>query len=393
MRVRLVELRILGAILTALWAAAAGLVLAGYRPGGPADLLAGLAVLPLAAVAAAGVAWPPLARGPRAFGAVAWLAIGAILLLVPSLAALAAQLAARGPRALLPSPEVAYPWALAALATGAFAGLGIARRWLGETALRRRRLALGLAIGAALAAGGGAPFGAVTLVNEAVLAARPPAASRFGPTDPSLPLPRCGQAVAAGATARVTATLDLVVDGRTRGRVGLEGARNGRDVRWTAWAATDVAAGRQGRARLGPVAWRFDGSGWRRTPLADADGHDLDLALVERALRPADLAVAGTLGEAVVEGARARQCRIRLTGAMLRTAVPAVELLVGAADLGRWTGDLDYWVFADGQLGRADARLTGPAAGLVPDALTVTVRVRLEAVDRGGPVTLGTPGS
>ena len=38
-------MRLLAASLTALWAATSLLVLVGYRPGGPADLLVGVALL------------------------------------------------------------------------------------------------------------------------------------------------------------------------------------------------------------------------------------------------------------------------------------------------------------------------------------------------------------
>src|SRR5207244_4325268 len=43
MRVRSFELRLIGAALTVLWTLAAGLVLLGYRPGGPIDLAVGVA--------------------------------------------------------------------------------------------------------------------------------------------------------------------------------------------------------------------------------------------------------------------------------------------------------------------------------------------------------------
>jgi len=47
-RVRLFELRLLAVALTVLWAAGGGIVLIGYRPGGPWDLLVGMtAALPL----------------------------------------------------------------------------------------------------------------------------------------------------------------------------------------------------------------------------------------------------------------------------------------------------------------------------------------------------------
>ena len=66
MRVRTIELRILGLALTALWTAAFLLVLLGYRPGGPIDLAVGLAAIGPIVVAVLAVAWPPVARGSPA---------------------------------------------------------------------------------------------------------------------------------------------------------------------------------------------------------------------------------------------------------------------------------------------------------------------------------------
>ena len=80
-----------------------------------------------------------------------------------------------------------------------------------------------------------------------------------------------------------------------------------------------------------------------------------------------------------------------IDGDTLRRALPEVELLVGETDISRWRGDLDYWVFADGQLGQVDGRRTGPAGGLVDDALQAAIRFRLTAIDRGLPVTVFPP--
>ena len=80
-----------------------------------------------------------------------------------------------------------------------------------------------------------------------------------------------------------------------------------------------------------------------------------------------------------------------LDGAALRRALPQVDLLVGETDLSRWRGELDYWVFADGQLGQVDGRLTGPAGSLDTDALNALIRFRLTAVDRGLPITVMPP--
>jgi hypothetical protein len=92
-----------------------------------------------------------------------------------------------------------------------------------------------------------------------------------------------------------------------------------------------------------------------------------------------------------IEGARARHCRVPLEGRSLRRALPQVSLLVSDADLSRWRGDIDYWVFADGALGQVDGRLTGPAGTLDADALNALIRFRLTAVDRGLPITVVPP--
>jgi hypothetical protein len=391
-RVRTIETRILGAALTGLWFAAFGLVLVGYRPGGPVDLAVGLAALGPILVALAAVVWPPVAHGDRAFAAIAWLALAAILLLVPSLGGLVAQLGGRGPQTLLPSLEAAYPWLLALAATGLFAGLGIARRQLGETALRQRRLVAGTVMGVALTLGVGAVFGSAAVVNELALADRPASASRFGPTDPALDPPPCTGELAAGSTASLELLMDSAIDDRRTGQVRLTGIRNAEDFRYNGFAATRLTLGQHGITRLDGRAWeRRPGQGWQDVPLDRAAGHDLDRQLVFEALQPADRVVGEDHGLSYIEGARARHCRIAIDGETLRRALPQVDLLVGLTDLSRWRGELDYWVFADGQLGQADGRITGPAGSLDPDALTALIRFRLTAVDRGLPITVLAP--
>lgn len=384
MRVRVIELRILGIALAGLWTTAFALILAGYRPGGPNDLVVGLAAVGPALIALAAVAWPPVARGGRAFVAIAWLGLGALLILTPSIGGLLVRLGARGPQTLLPSVEAGYPWLLALVGTSLFAGLGIARRRLGETALRRRRLALGTAIGVALAISAGTLFAAASIANEVALRDLPAASSRFGPTDPTLEPPTCPGALDAGPTARLTGRLDMEVDGRRSGTVTIDGARNGEDFRWIGFAATALTIGQHGSARLADTAWsRAPRTGWVPVQPPFVTGQDLDLQLMRTALVPDNRAVAEDRGLASIEGARARHCRIALDGATFRAAFPQVALLLGDGDLARLAGELDYWVFADAQVGRVEVRVNGSAVGLVPDALLLTVRAELTAVDRG----------
>jgi hypothetical protein len=78
-------------------------------------------------------------------------------------------------------------------------------------------------------------------------------------------------------------------------------------------------------------------------------------------------------------------------GETVRRVLPQVSLLIGPTDISRWRGDLDFWVFADGQLGQVDGRISGPAVGIDDDALQAGVRFRMLAYDRGLPVTVLPP--
>lgn len=391
-RVRVIELRILGAALVGLWLVTGGLILFGYRPGGPIDVAVGLAAAGPALVALVAVAWPPVAHGDRSFAAIAWFGLGAMLLLVPSIADLVAQLEGRGPQTLLPSLEAAYPWGLALIATGLYAGQGVARRRLGETATRRRRMVVGVIAAIAMVLAAGSAFATAAVVNELALGNRPAISSRFGPTDPAQEPPPCNGVLDAGPSAVLALSMDASVDGTTTGEVGIAGVRSGLDIRWTGFAATRFTLGQQGFVRIGGNAWELaPGSPWLPSSTDRTSGRDLDRLLVQWALTPAIRVVAEDRGLSFIEGARARHCRVALDGETLRLALPQVNLLVGRTDLSRWRGDLDFWVFADFQLGQADGRVTGPAIGLADDAVLATVRFRLTAIDRGRPVVVQPP--
>jgi hypothetical protein len=389
----MIELRILGAALAALWFATFALVLVGYQPGGPADRIVGVAAgLPIL-IALAGVVWPPVARGDRAFAAIAWLGLGVMLLMIPSIASVAAQVSGQGSQTLVPSLEAAYPWILALVGTSLFAGLGIARRRLGETALRRRRVVMGAGFGLVLALLGGSGFTTAAVVNELSLRDQPTAGSRFGPTDPTGEPPTCSGPMVAGQTAALELLMDASIDGRLTGQVSITGTRSGPDVRWTGFAATRVTLGQHGLTRIGDHAWVLrPGSPWATIPASQAAGEDLDRQLLAVALTTGNRTVSEDRGLDFIEGARARHCRVTVDGGTLRRAVPEIELLVGSTDMSRWRGDLDYWVFIDGQLGQADIQVTGPATELSNDALLATLRLHLTAVDRGLPVSIQAPG-
>ena len=395
MRVRTFELRLIAAAVTACWVVAAAYVLIGYRPGGPIDVAVGGAALVPAFVALAGVVWPPVPRGDRAFAAMLVLEAGCLLVLVPSIADVSGQLGGRGAQTLLPSVEAAYPWVLGLVGTSLFTGFGIARRRLGAAAMRRRRLVRGVVVGTVLAAATGMVFAAVAMGNELALRDRLAVSSRFGPTDVDRDPPACDGAMGIGPSARLAVHLDATLDGRSLGAVDIAGERSVADVRWLAYVASSREIGLHGAATIGDDRWiRTPSAAWHRATDAEAgelDDETLDLNAFRVALSPGARAAASPRGVGIIEGARARQCRIAIDGPTFRAAFPQVEWLVGDADLAHWRGQLDYWVFLDGQLGRLEGSVNGDAADLEAGALQATVRVELSAIDRGATIAVQPP--
>jgi hypothetical protein len=391
-RVRTLQLRILAATIAVLWAVAAAIVLVGYRPGAPLDIVVGMAAVAPLLVAIAAVAWPPVVRGSGAYAGVVWLGLGAVLILIPSVAGIVSRLSARGTQTLLPSPESAYPWLLALGATATLAGIGIVRRALGPGAPRRRRLAAATAVSVALFAASGLAFGAAAVGNELALAGRPTAGSRFGPTGLGDP-PACADALGVGRTARLTLRIDADADGRPTGSVDLVGERAGADLRWTAAVAGDRTLGSYGAARIGPQAWtREPGTGWRDTEPDALDAATVDMHAATVALPPSVRVAAEDRGLEFVEGAPARHCRVAVDGTTLVEAFPQSRWLIpDGTPVERWRGEVDFWLFLDGQVGLVEAFANGAAGDLRPGSLQGTLRVRMTATDRGVPVTLEPP--
>jgi hypothetical protein len=384
MRVRAFELRLIAIALIVCWSIAAGLILLAYRPGGPLDVIVGLTAMTPIAIALAGLIWPPVARGDIAFPAMVSLGVLALLFLVPSIADIVTQLLGYGSRTLLPSLEAIYPWLLALLATSLFSGFGIARRRQGGMAVRRRRLLAGIGIAVVLTAMSGLAFGAVAIANDVALRDRPVNASRFGPTVGAEQPPLCDEPLAVGSTARLQLHLAATVDLRPIGALDLAGRRIGRDFRWSTYVASARQLGTYGAARVGNAAWTIrPGSGWSAVGPARVDADTVDAQALAVALTPDYRATAEDRGVEVIEGARARRCRVAIDGLTFQRAFPQTAWLVGDADLHRWRGQLDYWVFLDGELGQVAGSANGEAAEILPDAISGTIDVRLTATERG----------
>jgi hypothetical protein len=393
MRVRRFELRLIAIALLVAWSVAAALVLLAYRPGGPYDLIVGLTAMTPIAIALAGVIWPPVARGDIAFPAMVALGVGALLCLVPSIAGVVTQLLAYGSQTLLPSAEAAYPWVLALLATSLFSAFGVARRLAGGTSRRRRRLLGGVAIAVLVTTLAGVAFATVAVANDLALRDDTVAASRFGPTAAAGPPPACDGPLAVGASARLVMQLSSTLDARPLGTVELAGRRVGGDFRWLAYVASDNQLGQYGEARVGSDAWTAEpGQAWRDTDPGAVATDTVDVQALEAALTPGYRATAEDRGLEVIEGARARRCRIAVDGEVFAAAFPQSAWLVEPTDLHRWRGQLDYWVFLDGQLGQVAGSVNGEGFGIEPDALLATIEVLLTATERGHDTVIYPPG-
>jgi len=141
-------------------------------------------------------------------------------------------------------------------------------------------------------------------------------------------------------------------------------------------------------------AWtREPGTGWREAEPDGLDAATVDAHAVTVALPPSVRVAAEDRGLEFVEGALARHCRVAVDGTTLIEAFPQTRwLLPDGTPAERWWGEVDFWVFLDGQVGLVEAFANGTAGELRPGALQGTVRVRMTATDRGVPVTLAPPG-
>ena len=388
-RVRLFELRLLAVALTVLWAAGGGVVLIGYRPGGPLDLLVGMAAaLPLP-VAVAAIVWPPLVTSNRGAAGAFWIGLVAALLLIPSIAAVISQVLARSSEPLLPSAEVVYPWVAALLATGLYSGLGVSRQLIAEAGIGRKRLTVSIGFALVTTTLIGVAFAGVSLADDAALRDRPAVYSRFGPTSAKLTPPPCDQAIRPAPTAQLQLDVWGNIDTRTIGSVDLTGQRSGLDFHWTAQVVRSDLFGQFGAARVGAAGWLLTpGQGWYAVPSGSLDSQMVDATALAEGLTKGNLATAEDRGLEYVEGARARHCRAAIDGRTFEASFPQIVWLVGNASLETWRGQIDYWVFGDGEIGQITGSVNGNAQSILPHGLLATVEVKLTATDRDQPVTI-----
>ncbi len=401
--------RVLAILLLVLWTGLAITILVYYRPGGPWDVLVASAAFAPVLIAAAAVVRPPLARvgHPEAWRAnliVAWVGLIAVLLVGALLVLEVRVITEPGDQALLPSPEVAYALVLALGTLSLYAALGISQipARPGSRAQGRMLHAAGLAVimtvvAASLLAG-------AALANDLALRDQPAGPSRFGPTDPTLTPPTCDIPVWLGPSAAVEIEAQAIIDGASVGSASIQGVRQGLDETWAGSAEGDFVRARAEYVRQGPQAWlslgatepgrvRIDPFG-----LVGTDGLTLDGPVVAVLSTSEPGVVAEDLGVGLVSGARARHCRTAVNGpTALDTFLPlrwlaGGQLLTVTHPLDEWRGTLDWWVFADGQLGQANVDIHGyPGEAWPTSGIAGTLSARLTALDRDVPQTVRPP--
>lgn len=405
-------MRALGAVLVALWAATAVVVAAAYRPGGPVDIVVVLACFPPVLVAAVSLVWPPLACDRWHVAVLVWIWIFAILFTIPVLYGVSSTLALGGPQNLVPSFEAAYAGILALCTMCFFSVVGFVHQRRGRpvfdraASLETAGLALLLTVLIAFA------FGLVALINDQALRRETPLTSRYGPTDPDLVPPLCDEPAMIGPNAVVTITARSSEDNIDRGRARLDGRRAGDDEVWGgSWSGLD-GNGQSAYLRIGTHAWLNEGSDDPEAPghtwqavqpglFAMAGESDLTMDGPPHAIVsvPRGSIVPEDLGLEVLEGARARHCRTFVDGPTALSAFMPLRWLLtnesgntGSA-LRDWRGEIDWWVFADGQIGRASTQISGRRSetGWRSEGVRGMLEAVLDAVHRTREVDVTAP--
>lgn len=403
---RFTGMRLISICLAGLWAAVGVAVVFAYQPGGPFDLMVRATIFAPLCIAVLGIIWPPSAGSWRARAAIVWLALLSGLLLMPLLAIVLDTLRGPASEALVPSGEVVYTGLLALGMTCLYAAIGVVRAHETRLVPTRASFIQALSLAIALTVLASVILGIPSVANELALRDRPHVSSRFGPTDPTLALPHCEEVPLVGGNATLTGSGTATIDNKDMEDVQLRGNHQGALLEnWVASRSGQFGSGSARYHRVGSVADIVDTLGTRSiaaTDLGPDDPRGLSVDAPIATLIASGLTrVAEDRGIELVEEARARHCRSTLDGPSALAASVLVRLLVDGSvqpvsTLEPWRGTLDWWVFADGELGQAVITIGGyPGDAWATGGIQASIVARMTATNRSGsaiiPVVSGTP--
>jgi hypothetical protein len=367
----------------------------GYRPGGPVDLLVGATLLIPTGVALVAVIRPPAAFDRTSTQAIAVIGVGSALLVMPLLIDVVMALSDGVGLAVAPSSDTAYAAVLALFGTCVYAASGLVVRRdspsFGSGAVARMTgFALTVTLVSIVA------FGAAIVSTADALAGRPGPASPWGPIATGVSPPGCDVAPASGPGGLLTWTAEAMIDSETVGTASIEGARDGSRESWTGDldSTLDPGVQRMAYVRDGPIA-QLSMDGASPTPVTpgletgSADGSTLDGPVVAMVSETVTLNAAEDLGVESFEGASGRHCRVAVDGDGVMRSIVILRWLADqdvrhpSTALNVWRGQLDWWTFADGQLGKAIVTIGGyPGDAWDTTGLGAEMTAELSALDR-----------
>jgi hypothetical protein len=150
--------------------------------------------------------------------------------------------------------------------------------------------------------------------------------------------------------------------------------------------------GQYGVVRIGTSAWtQSPGTPWQTAAPHDVDNQLVDATALAQALSPTNRATAEYHGLEYVEGARARHCRVAVDGNTFQASFPQVKWLTKSAVLETWRGEINFWVFGDGEVGMITGSINGAAQEILPHGIQATIKVRMTATERDTQVSISPP--
>ena len=59
--------------------------------------------------------------------------------------------------------------------------------------------------------------------------------------------------------------------------------------------------------------------------------------------------------------------------------------------LNAWRGEIDFWVFGDGEVGMISGNVNGSAQEILPRGIQATIQIKMSAVERDTQIAISPP--